>query len=210
MENNGDIFHKILVVGDPGTGKSSFIRRCVYDSFEKNYKTTIGVDFFAKTIKVDDETSVHLQFWDLAGQERFGSVNRIYFKNTSAAFVIFDVTRPNTIGTVKRWKCDIDSKVTISEPERSVPVILLANKIDLMTQEDDVQSWGKTPAEMDIFCKEQGFLCWFEISAKNNSNIEAAKSALMNVLLEKKEEQHGALDTIHFPPDIPQQSGYCG
>eukprot|EP01126_Amoeba_proteus_P055240 TRINITY_DN6842_c0_g2_i2.p1 TRINITY_DN6842_c0_g2~~TRINITY_DN6842_c0_g2_i2.p1 ORF type:complete len:105 (-),score=12.66 TRINITY_DN6842_c0_g2_i2:749-1063(-) len=64
-----------------------------------------------------------------SGQERFGSMTRVYFKDAYAAFVVFDVTRVSTFEAVKKWKYDIDSKVTIPGTDDPIPVILLANKV---------------------------------------------------------------------------------
>ncbi|CAJ0583674.1 unnamed protein product, partial [Mesorhabditis spiculigera] len=60
--------YKILVIGDPGTGKSSIIRRYIHDVFSQNYKATIGVDFALKILVLDEERMVHLQMWDIAGK----------------------------------------------------------------------------------------------------------------------------------------------
>ncbi|KAK6020209.1 hypothetical protein OSTOST_14141 [Ostertagia ostertagi] len=59
---------KILVIGDPGTGKTSIIRRFVHDVFTANYKATIGVDFAMKKMILDDDMQVYLQIWDISGK----------------------------------------------------------------------------------------------------------------------------------------------
>lgn len=68
--------YKILVIGELGTGKTSFIKRYVHQFFSSNYRATIGVDFALKVIPWDPSTLVRLQLWDIAGQERFGNMTR--------------------------------------------------------------------------------------------------------------------------------------
>lgn len=68
--------YKILVIGDLGTGKTSFIKRYVHKFFSNSYRATIGVDFALKVIPWDESTIVRLQLWDIAGQERFGNMTR--------------------------------------------------------------------------------------------------------------------------------------
>lgn len=120
--------YKILVIGELGTGKTSFIKRYVHQFFSQNYRATIGVDFALKVLYWDQNTVIRLQLWDIAGQERFGNMTRVYYKEAVGAFIVFDVTRSATFDAVIKWKQDLDSKVQL--PDGSpIPCILLANKV---------------------------------------------------------------------------------
>jgi len=181
-EARRELLYKVLVVGDIGTGKTSIIKRYVHGIFSVHYKSTIGVDFALKVLDWDPRTTVRLQLWDIAGQERFGNMTRVYYKEAVGAFVVFDVTRISTYEAVKKWKSDIDTKVAIPGTSQPIPVVLLANKIDLVTGKD---GWGKTKEEMDKFCEEHGFVAWFETSAKDDTRIDEAANALVKSILEK-------------------------
>jgi len=181
-EPRRELLYKVLVVGDIGTGKTSIIKRYVHGIFSMHYKSTIGVDFALKVLEWDDRTTVRLQLWDIAGQERFGNMTRVYYKEAVGAFVVFDVTRISTFEAVKKWKSDIDAKVQIPGTNEPIPVVLLANKIDLVA---DKEGWGKTKDEMDKFCQEQGFGSWYETSAKEDIEIDTASNALVKAILEK-------------------------
>ncbi|XP_031629764.1 ras-related protein Rab-32 isoform X2 [Contarinia nasturtii] len=169
--------YKILVIGELGTGKTSFIKRYVHQFFSQNYRATIGVDFALKVLNWDQNTIIRLQLWDIAGQERFGNMTRVYYKEAVGAFIVFDVTRSATFDAVIKWKQDLDSKVQL--PNGSpIPCILIANKCD-----QPKQGIVNTPAKMDDYVKEHGFAGWFETSAKENINIEEAARALVNKIL---------------------------
>jgi len=166
--------YKILVVGDLGCGKTSFIHRYVNHTFSNTYRATIGVDFALKTLKWDNKTSIRLQLWDIAGQERFGHMTRVYYKEAVGAMIVFDVTREKTFQAVTKWKADIDDNLAVDGV--SIPVVLLANKCDLAEEPLDKDM-------MDKFCKDNNFIGWFETSAKENINIDEAGNRLVEYIL---------------------------
>lgn len=169
--------YKILVIGELGTGKTSIIKRYVHQFFSHHYRATIGVDFALKVVEWDENTLIRLQLWDIAGQERFGNMTRVYYKEAVGAFIVFDVTRSQTFEAVRKWKADLDSKVQLPEGS-SIPCVLLANKCD-MSKEGIVNN----PASMDEFCKDNNFAGWFLTSAKENVNIEDAAKFLISQIL---------------------------
>lgn len=169
--------YKILVIGELGTGKTSIIKRYVHQFFSQHYRATIGVDFALKVLNWDANTIIRLQLWDIAGQERFGNMTRVYYKEAVGAFIVFDVSRVATFDAVVKWKNDLDAKVQL--PDGSpIPCILLANKCD-QQKEGIVNSQAK----MEEYCRERGFAGWFETSAKENINIEEAARSLVNKIL---------------------------
>ncbi|XP_056141095.1 ras-related protein Rab-38b [Lampris incognitus] len=167
--------YKVLVIGDLGVGKTSVIRRYVHQSYSANYRATIGVDFALKVLNWDSET-VRLQLWDIAGQERFGNMTRVYYREAMGAFIVFDVTRPTTFEAVIKWKEDLDSKLILSNGQ-SIATVLLANKCD------HGKEFTNSVIKMDQFCKDHGFVGWFETSAKDNININEAANFLVKHIM---------------------------
>ncbi|XP_042704934.1 nuclear ubiquitous casein and cyclin-dependent kinase substrate 1 isoform X2 [Chrysemys picta bellii] len=162
MGHNDHMF-KVLIIGDATVGKTSLVQRYANDSFNKHYKSTVGVDFALKVVQWSESETVRLQLWDIAGQERFTSMTRLYYREASACIIMFDVTNFSTFSNSQRWKQDLDSKLTL--PDGSpVPCLLLANKCDL-------SSWAVTREEIDQFSKGNGFSGWTETSVKENKNI---------------------------------------
>jgi len=181
--------YKILMIGDSGTGKTSIIKRYVDNVYPMNCKSTIGVDFAQKELQWSPDTVVRLQLWDIAGQERFGNMTRVYYKGALGAFVVYDVTRSSTFKGVTKWKHDLDQKVTLPAAwgGGSIPVVLLANKCDQLRNGHPV----KSEAEMAKYCAENGFAKWFTTSAKENQNVDEAAQYLVSQILETEKQHEG-------------------
>jgi len=156
--------YKVLVIGDYAVGKTSIIKRYTEGYFTPNYKLTIGVDFAVKAIDWDENTSVNLQLWDVAGHERFGTMTRVYYKYAIAAII------------VTKWRDDLNNKVVLANSE-PIPVLLLANKCDIQGVHVDEQA-------LERFTREQGFIGWFPTSAQENLNIDKAMMTLIKKILE--------------------------
>ncbi|XP_061525365.1 ras-related protein Rab-38-like [Phycodurus eques] len=174
---------KVLVIGDLGVGKTSIIKRYVHRVFSQHYRATVGVDFALKVLHWDHATVVRLQLWDIAGQERYGNMTRVYYKEAVGALVVFDMTRISTFRAILKWKGDLDSKVALSNG-RPVPAVLLANKCD----QRHLGLCPKLP-KLENFSRDYGFVDWFETSAKDNTNIDAAIACLVKNIMAAEEER---------------------
>jgi len=199
---------KILVIGELGAGKTSIIKRYVHQFFSNNYKATIGVDFALKIVELESGGVVRLQLWDIAGQERFGSMTRVYYRDAAAAFVVFDLTRVATLEAAVKWKRDLDEKVSTVDGT-PVPAILLGNKCDLPRE-------AEMPSDSDIsqFCTKHGFIGWRKVSAKDGNGIEEAADEILKTLVSREEHAGGgrpAVLQLHETLEAePTSSKCCG
>ncbi|XP_051723752.1 ras-related protein Rab-32 [Ctenopharyngodon idella] len=180
---------KILVIGDYKVGKTSFVKRYVRNQFYEELKTTIGVDFSMKVIDWNSHTRVRLQLWDIAGQEHVRGLNRVYFKGSSGAFVVYDMTNGSTLDGALNWKHELDCQV-LQKNGRPIPAVLLANKCD------ETKVCQRNASLLEKICQEKGFIGWFQTSAKENINVDEAAKYLVKHILQtneesvKEEEQH--------------------
>jgi len=210
QDNNKNVEYrlKIVVVGNLGTGKTSFIRRYVHQRWNESYKPTVGVDFALQIIQINENTKVHLQLWDIAGQERFGSMTPIYYKNASGAIIVFDLTDITTFKAVEKWKNDLKDKL-LNYSEDSIPILLVGNKNDLITEGS---SNGVTDQDIEEYLNKQGneettnFAGFFRVSAKTSDNVHEAVDTLVKRILEKARP----INTKNsFPEQKKTEEGCC-
>ncbi|XP_055499600.1 ras-related protein Rab-38-like [Leucoraja erinacea] len=196
---------KVLVIGDLGVGKTSIIKRYVHQIFSQHYRATIGVDFALKVLNWEEDTVVRLQLWDIAGQERFGNMTRVYYREAVGAFIVFDVSRASTFEAVSKWKNDLDSKVRLQNG-RPVPAVLLANKCDQAKE-----GLTNTLPKLDQFCKDNGFIAWFETSAKDNIRIEESARLLVEHIISAEDDDGAPADPeIISSQQLSQHSNHSG
>jgi len=67
----------VVLIGDSGVGKSNLLLRFTKNDFQAESKSTIGVEFATRTLKIEDKT-VKAQIWDTAGQERYRAITSAY------------------------------------------------------------------------------------------------------------------------------------
>lgn len=115
--------YKILLVGDSGVGKSSFLLRYCNGTFEDDYAATIGVDFRVKVV-VRDHEMVKLQLWDTAGQEKFRCLIKHYYRGVHSVLLFYDVSCVHSFIHLPQWILDIRAEAG------DVPIVLIGTKID--------------------------------------------------------------------------------
>ncbi len=158
----GNFSVKIIVLGAPGVGKTSLIRRFVDNKFAESYVSTIGVDISRKEVKINEDCIVNESLWDIGGQAQEMSPHRkrFYF-GANFAFLVFDITRKSTFEKIKNWENDLETSIN-----RQVSVILIANKTDLENSEVTLEEIKKKASSLNC----PYLLC----SARSGSNVNDA------------------------------------
>jgi GTPase SAR1 family protein len=112
------------------------ICRYCEDSFNKNYKKTVGVDFFQKRIELNEDTNVSLQLWDIDGTAISGKMLDTYVHDANAIVYVFDITSQESFQALEYWMSEVALQTKIpagSEKEPPIKVIF-GNKSDLNHQ----------------------------------------------------------------------------
>jgi small GTP-binding protein len=127
-----ELSKKICLLGDAAVGKTSLVRRFVYDLFDDKYVSTIGVKVSRKMVTVSQANeimSITMMLWDLAGSEEFDQVRTSYMRGAAGAILVCDLTRPETLDSLK----DYVDRLLNNDPETKL--VFAANKSDLVDQQ---------------------------------------------------------------------------
>jgi len=111
MEHN--FVFKITLSGDSGVGKSNLFSRYVQQEFHEESKSTIGVEFAARSLSINQQW-IKAQIWDTAGQERFQAMTKVYHRNAKGCILTFDLTQRRTFHNLRRWHEIVSSE---SDPD---------------------------------------------------------------------------------------------
>jgi len=167
------ISRKVCLLGDFAVGKTSLVRRFVYDLFNDKYISTIGVRVSRKTVTVphaDDVVELTMMLWDLGGSEEFSQVRTSYLRGVAGAVLVCDLTRLETLDRLRVYADDILSV------NAGAQLILAANKRDL-TDQQQFTSAQMEPVAADLNAP------YYLTSAKTGEDVETLFRRLARLLV---------------------------
>ncbi|MCF2138859.1 MAG: GTP-binding protein [Candidatus Lokiarchaeota archaeon] len=162
---------KIILAGDGGVGKSSFLATKTKGKFSYSSKITIGIDFSCVLVE-NARHPISFLVYDLGGQQRFHFLHDAYLKGTKGGIILYDITRPKTFENISHWV-----ELLMSENEE-IPIILAGSKIDL-AQPEDLIYYQKLWKKMEYsFPHYSNIVAHLFISSKQNIGIDEVFSTL--------------------------------
>ncbi|MFX0004664.1 MAG: GTP-binding protein [Candidatus Hodarchaeota archaeon] len=167
-----DAIFKIVIFGDSGSGKTTYRKRFMTNTFISNSQHTIGVDFETKEFEIDGKV-VKLLIWDFAGEERFRFIFPQYIYGALGGILMYDITDYSSFSHIADWLS------VINGTKEEFPIILIGGKSDL----DDYReiSWeeGQRAARL-MNLKE-----FVECSSKTGENVKDSFEMLTRIMLNK-------------------------
>ena len=168
MNDNVNLTFKICFLGDSAVGKTSLIRKYVFDIFDDSYLMTMGTKITKKDVtiempKYNKTFNITFLIWDIIGDIHFRRLlHHSYLYGAAGALCVCDVTRPQTLENLDFWINSLQE-----EGDRGVPAILLANKSDIIEKrnfnEENLETLSKRNKSP-----------WLLTSAKTGANVEKA------------------------------------
>ncbi|KAI4460029.1 P-loop containing nucleoside triphosphate hydrolase [Holotrichia oblita] len=167
--------YKVLVLGDSNVGKTCIVHRFCDERYYDTYISTIGIDFKQKIINLDG-VPIKLQIWDTAGQERFRTLTTAYYRGAMGILLMYDVTNLESFNHLTYWLQNIEENAS-----PHVTTVLAGNKCESSDRVVDSDSGKKMAENFE--------LPFFEVSCKNNINIEEAFVTLARRIRELRENK---------------------
>ncbi|XP_077333903.1 ras-related protein Rab-28 isoform X2 [Lithobates pipiens] len=199
-EESQDRQLKIVILGDGACGKTSLAMRFAQESFGKQYKQTVGLDFFLKRMTLPGNLNVTLQVWDIGGQTIGGKMLDKYIYGTQGVLLVYDITNYQSFENLEDWFSMV--KKANEESETQPFVALIGNKIDL-------EHMRTVKADKhQRFCQENGLGSFF-VSAKTGDSVflcfQRVAAEILGIKLNKAEiEQSQRIvkaEIVNYPED---------
>ncbi len=164
---------KIIFIGESSVGKTSIITRFLQNIFFENYECTIVAEEKKKILNLDNNNLAELQIWDTAGEERFRTITKQFYKDAYGAFVIYDITNKESFTKIEHWIKDIND----SAP-KDIVIGIVGNKNDIKNKRVVEYEEGEN------YSNKINAL-FFEVSAQNGNNVDAAFQQMAYKIYEK-------------------------
>ena len=167
---NDEIEYKLILLGDTSVGKTCLFKKITQGIFSDKNVSTVGID--RKTFKIEcdleidgktETKTIIINLTDTAGEERFKSITKSYYKDSDGAVLLYDITEKKSFIHVKDWIKSIKNSPSHIENDK-YSIFLIGTKIDLIEK-------GKRLREVELSeakskCEEFGLYWGGECSNK--------------------------------------------
>ena len=169
------LMKKICLLGDGAVGKTSLIKKYVFDKFDDKYIMTFGTKVTKKQVEIKrPEMDYFLTFliWDILGQRVHNNLHSTYYKGASGAFIICDVSRKETIDNLEDWVS------VFRGVNKASPIVMLGNKCDLVQDHQSIKQ------QMNVVAGKYK-IPFHLTSAKTGAHVEDSFISLGNMVVDQ-------------------------
>ncbi|UCE80510.1 MAG: GTP-binding protein [Methanobacteriota archaeon] len=158
---------KVCLLGDGAVGKTSLVRRFVFDAFDDRYLQSFGTKVSKKVVSFEN-VEANLMIWDILGQRTQKTLHAAYYRGAAGALAVCDFTRPETLQSLSSW---VDGFLSVVG---EAPIIVLTNKSDLdkAFSIGDARAFGESIGSPVI-----------ETSAKTGDNVEETFAQITRMMV---------------------------
>ena len=153
---------KVVLLGESGVGKTSIISKFTKGLFNQDIMSTNGATFSTKKKEFKEQNKIlSFEIWDTAGQEKYRSLAKMFFKDAAVTLLVYDITNKDSFIEIKDYWMDL---VKENGPEQVI-MYIVGNKCDLSEKE------AVSEEEVRKYAQSQSISLWFT-SAKDSTGID--------------------------------------
>ena len=190
---------KIILLGEPGVGKTCIINRYINNEFSLDTPSTYGSAYTTKII-LKDNVKYYVNVWDTSGQERYHSITNLFINGSHIVILVYSIDSKSSFEGLDYWYNSLKEKL---EEDKYI-LAIVGNKTDLIDNEVIPEEKARKYAES----KNAIFKL---VSAKQDPNgIKKLFESLLNELIRgKKYEVRKESIAISRPIKIKNQKKGC-
>ena len=182
-----DTPYKVVLIGESGVGKTCIMAQFISNKFDPNTITSATAQFFIKNIEIDGKI-LTFHFWDTAGQEKFRSLAKIFYKDAHVVILVYSITNSKSFKTMKEYWYD----QVVNYGKKDVIYAIAANKADLYEERQ------VTDDEAEEFAKKIGAI-FVSTSAKDDVGISELFDEIGQKILNKNNFNFSSREKINKP-----------
>ena len=195
--------YKIVLIGEAGVGKTSIISQFIEQIFQEDLQASTGGTFSSKSLILDNGKTIKLDIWDTAGQEKYRSLTNLFYKDSNAAILVYDICRVESFEEIKNYWVKQIKESSVS----NIILAIVANKCDLINKEKvDEEEARKFASEISAM--------YFRTSAKESIGIddlffEIAKKCIgkEDVIIKKDESREDTINKMQNDDEALDKNG---
>lgn len=171
-----DCQFKIILIGESGVGKTSLINRYCKDEFSDEFDPTVGINYQNHTVEIDGR-KVRLNIWDTAGQEKFKTLTRQFYRKVDGAILCYSITDKNTLERLEDyWIKELEDNT-----DTTCHKMIVGTMLDIRKEQGEQESFVSTEEGSNL-AQRHGTM-FIEASSKSSEGVENAFEELIRRIL---------------------------
>ncbi len=161
---------KVVLLGEGSVGKTSLAHRLIDDEYVVRDRTH-GMNVWPLELPLTSKDKLEREalLWDLAGQEDYRLIHRLFLDKTALALLLINPQREDPFAEAGDWLKALDTAASNQDSRQRAARLLILSQID-------AGGMKLGSAKIERFREENGFSGWLATSAKTGENCSDSKN----------------------------------
>ena len=169
----------ITLLGEEGVGKTSIVSQFINHIYLDNRDSSISGQYYSKNLILENKTQIRLNIWDTSGQPRYRSLAKIFFKDSDAIIVVYDITQQKSFNELKNYW--VEYVKDYYDKDKELVLAIVANKYD--------STGGEVDEEVALQLAEDINAIFSHVSAKRGIGIDDLFYKIAKKVIKKRKRE---------------------